>query len=521
MVAKDGPVILIGIDAADVSVVEQLMGTGDLPNLAALRQRGAWARVRNEPPGFLSLVWPSFFNGTRVDEHGWYYGKLWRAAHQRLEYAEETWLPQRPFWDDLNEAGVRMALIDVPYSMGAPTDFNGIYLNGWQCHDDFGRHVYPHSLWQELVDRFGKPSLEPEVFGPQTVGTLARARATALASIEQTAALSAYLLGREQFDLFAVVLGGVHRGGHYLWDLSQIDARDLPASERDDLLAANHDLYRAADRAVGQIVSKAPASARILVFALHGMGPNTGWTERFSDLTNQIHRGGSSGATKTGLLYRIKKALPWELVREVTKRLPIEANKSLMSMWSARMLDWSSTRYFALPVDCNGFVRVNLRGREAQGIVAPGSEYGDVVNEVVEGFASFRDIETDEPMISSALPIEELVGHQALRREVLPDVMVTWGQRPLRTSIGVRSSRHGELRWERGARFRSGRAGNHLPTGWMIAAGQEIAAGGLIEDIETVDLTPTIFHWLGVPVPERFVGRAMNDCLQQHNAVPS
>jgi hypothetical protein len=147
--------------------------------------------------------------------------------------------------------------------------------------------------------------------------------------------------------------------------------------------------------------------------------------------------------------------------------------------------------------------------------------YVDVVNEVVEGFTSFRDIETDEPMVSSVVPIEELVGREAIRRDVLPDVMVTWGQRPLTTGIGVRSPRYGELRWERGARFRSGRTGNHLPFGWMVAAGQEIAEGGLIEDIETVDLTPTIFRWLGVPIPERFVGRAINDRLQQHTAGPS
>ena len=189
MSTTPGPVVLIGIDAADAAVVEQLLAAGELPNIAALRRRGAWARLHNEPPGFLSLVWPSFFNGTRVDQHGWYYGKMWRAAHQRLEYADDTWLPQRPFWDDLNQAGARMALIDVPYSMGAPTSFNGIYLNGWQCHDDFGRQVYPASLWRELVGRFGKPSLEPEVFGPQTAGTSGRLRATMLASLEQTAAV--------------------------------------------------------------------------------------------------------------------------------------------------------------------------------------------------------------------------------------------------------------------------------------------------------------------------------------------
>jgi predicted AlkP superfamily phosphohydrolase/phosphomutase len=515
-----GPVVLIGIDAADVNVVERLLEAGELPNIAALRRRGAWGRLRNEPPGFLSLVWSSFFNGTRVDEHGWYYGKMWRPERQRLEYADPAWLPQRPFWDDLQEAGARLALVDIPFSMGVPPTFDGVYLSGWQCHDDFGRHVHPTGLWRELVGRFGKPAFRPEVFGPQTAGTLLRLRAEMLASLDQTASVCEHLLARERFDLFAVVLGGVHRGGHYLWDLSQIDARDLPADERRQLAEGNHDLYRAADAAVGRILAKAPASATAMVFALHGMGPNTGWTERFPELVGQIHRGGPAGAAKAGLVYRVKKALPWELVREVTTRLPTEVNKRLLSIWSARMFDWSTTRFFPLPVDSSGFVRLNLRGREAEGIVAPGNQQADVVGEVVDGFKGFHDIETGEPIALAVEPIEDLVGHDSPRRAILPDVVVRWSDRSAAAGVGVRSDRRGELRWERHARFQSGRAGNHLPEGWMAAAGPGIAAGAEAGCHAAVDLTPTIFSWLGLAPPDRFVGEPIGEVLPRPGGGP-
>ena len=123
------------------------------------------------------------------------------------------------------------------------------------------------------------------------------------------------------------------------------------------------------------------------------------------------------------------------------------------------------------------------------------------------------DIETGAPMVRSALAMEALVGEAAPRRDVLPDVMVNWGDRPLTASIGVRSPRYGELRWERGARFHSGRSGNHLPWGWLVAAGPDIEAGQAGGEFEPVDLTPTIFDWLGVPVPDRFVGRAIDSAL--------
>ncbi len=146
---------------------------------------------------------------------------------------------------------------------------------------------------------------------------------------------------------------------------------------------------------------------------------------------------------------------------------------------------------------------------------APGNEYADVVREIVDGFTGFKDIETGEPMVASALSMEALVGEAAPRRDVLPDVMVNWGERPLTASIGVRSPRYGELRWERGARFHSGRSGNHLPWGWLVAAGPDIEAGQAGSEFETVDLTPTIFDWLGVPIPDRFVGRAIDQRWSQ------
>lgn len=503
------PAVLIGLDAAEVRVIEALMTAGRLPNLAALRAQGAWGRVRNEPLGFLSMVWPSFVNGTRVGQHGWYYGKMWRPEHMRLEYADSSWLAQGPFWEDLAGCGLRTALVDIPYSMGAPTSLDGIYLNGWQSHDDFGRHVHPRGLWKELAARFGKPKLQPEWFGPQSGQTLQRLRAEILAGIDQVGQICEYLLARETWDLFAVVIGGVHRGGHYLWDLSQIDAAALADDEHRILKGAHQELYIEADRAVGRILARAPADARVMVFALHGMGPNTGWTEVFPRLIEQIHRGSPGGARQSGLLYRAKKALPWQLVREVTTRLPTSVNHRLMSIWSRRMYEWSTTRFFPLPVDLNGFVRINLRGREAEGVVAPGKEYADVLRELENAFASFRDLETNQSIAAAIERIDDLVGADAPRRRYLPDLCVCWSDCIAMAGVGVGSPTYGDLRWERGARLASGRSGNHMPDGWLIAAGAGIAPGATLDAHETIDLTPTLFAWLAQPAPARFEGRAI------------
>jgi hypothetical protein len=79
--------------------------------------------------------------------------------------------------------------------------------------------------------------------------------------------------------------------------------------------------------------------------------------------------------------------------------------------------------------------------------------------------------------------------------------------------VGVRSPKLGELRWERGARFQSGRSGNHLPFGWMVASGPDIAGGVDCGCHETVDLTPIIFDWLDLPPAARFAGASIEGLL--------
>jgi predicted AlkP superfamily phosphohydrolase/phosphomutase len=87
------PVILIGLDAAEIDVVERLVADGRMPNLARLRQQGRWGRLRTEPPHFLSMVWSTFFGGSRLGEQGWYFNKIWNPDRQRLQYVDPSWLP--------------------------------------------------------------------------------------------------------------------------------------------------------------------------------------------------------------------------------------------------------------------------------------------------------------------------------------------------------------------------------------------------------------------------------------------
>ena len=225
------PVILIGLDAAEIDVVDRLVADGRMPNLAGLRQEGRWGRLQTEPPHFLSLVWSTFFCSSRLGEQGWYFNKIWNPDRQRLQYVDPAWLPVQPFWLSLDPS-YRLAILDLPYATALPTRPNMTALNGWQCHDDFGHNALPAELWARLSERHGRPRMTAEVFGPQSAATLLAQRQEVLSGNRQFADICRDLLTHDRFDLFLAVFGLVHRGSHYLWDLSQIDGADGDGSTR-------------------------------------------------------------------------------------------------------------------------------------------------------------------------------------------------------------------------------------------------------------------------------------------------
>jgi predicted AlkP superfamily phosphohydrolase/phosphomutase len=355
--------------------------------------------------------------------------------------------------------------------------------------------------------------MSPEVFGPQDATTLLAQRQEVLEGNRQFAEICRDLLTREHFDLFLAVFGLVHRGSHYLWDLSQIDRTAVDGSMAAVLEGSLDQSYVSADEALGRVLEAVPSDARVIVFALHGMGPNDGWYEMLPRIIERIHGGGKSAPARHGMLYRLRQALPWRLVRQVTRRLPSAWNQALVSLWSRRMHHWPSTKYFALPMDYNGYVRLNLKGREKEGIVDPKDAAG-VIAELDAALRGFRDIESGRPVIQGTVNVDELVPPDAPRRRFLPDLIVLWDPpHPVGDSSGVVSESFGEIRWPKGRKHASGRSGNHTPHGWFIAKGPGILPGASSRTYDTADLIPTVFRWLGAPEPPHFAGRPIEELL--------
>jgi predicted AlkP superfamily phosphohydrolase/phosphomutase len=83
-------------------------------------------------------------------------------------------------------------------------------------------------------------------------------------------------------------------------------------------------------------------------------------------------------------------------------------------------VDWSKTRAYAMGL---GEVYINLRGREAHGVVQPGAQYDALKNELKQKLVAMLDPQTGEHPVRRVLAREEI--YRQFDPNMIPDLFVT------------------------------------------------------------------------------------------------
>jgi predicted AlkP superfamily phosphohydrolase/phosphomutase len=160
-------------------------------------------------------------------------------------------------------------------------------------------------------------------------------------------------------------------------------------------------------------------------------------------------------------------------------------------------------------MDHAGYIRINLKGREAQGRVEPGADYEALCAELAADFLSLRDLDTGMPIVDQVFKAKDLGAPGSPYFTLLPDLVITWGELSAIHCRGLVSETLGEIQVKGLGRLSSGRAGNHKERGWFIAAGNGIAPSSRADGHSIMDLVPTVFQWLGAEADSAFHGRAI------------
>jgi predicted AlkP superfamily phosphohydrolase/phosphomutase len=511
--AGSAPLVILGIDAGDPELIMRWASDGTLPNIGSIVRRGCFGKTAGPEMVSEHGAWVSLMSGVSRAEHGYYYFRQLKPRSYDLAPARGRELGVEPFWTRL-PAEKRIAVIDVP-DFAAPRPQPGLQLSEWATHYPY----YPASTHpDELLDRVRRE------FGPQMVihedpaSDYSADRKLYAKLMERTAKkgrLGRSLLGGEKFDLVVAVFAEAHTGSHQFWRYRPESNQPVPKEHDGELKDAIKNLYQAIDAEFGKILDRQPPNANVFVVSSVGMKsqwPAAGLSEAipFALGYQFAPKGASSGFDPLSWL---RKMLPRSVRNALSGFLSSETRENLVSDKFRKATDWSRTRLFSIPSYYTSQFRVNLAGREPEGIVEPGAEYEKTLDEFEAELRQLVDPVTKRPAMKAIRRTQDLFGGDP--PEILPDLFAEWEE----ADHFVERVEHpkGEI-VQSPCEFHRG--SDHSQFGFVAAAGPAIENRGDLGEISLLDLTPTFLELLGQPAAEELPGKALNILKKKEAPTP-
>jgi predicted AlkP superfamily phosphohydrolase/phosphomutase len=504
-------VLVIGLDAADPEFIARMTAAGEMPTIARLAREGATAGLTTPLRTLPGAIWPELETGISCGKIPHYYHPrqihTGEAAARPIAAGEVN--AENYFWVRAARAGKSVAAIDLPQSVLAK-DFPGIQMLEWGLHDrNFAIAASPATFLDDVRARFGDhPVGSCDKHGCSVTGykTLLQ---NLEAGIRKKTELLETLLESRDWDLFVGCFGETHCVGHQFWHFQDPNHSRYDPRAPEDLKNAMRTIYALADAGIARLLEVAGKDATVIVLASHGMDAYTGGPKLLPEVLSRLQlTSEKSGAVGRSFraLQRAKhpaalaaKAVVKKIVGPMLLRRTQEAAGALHAP-----LESPLTR--AADVDNNrcGAIRLNLKGREPFGAVAPGNEATAIIEDIRTALLELERPGTGERIVESVSTARELFGPN--HHPDVPDLIVVF-----RDDIGpiesAQSARLGRIDVPLFS-YLLPRSGDHKPRSQIWMKGSGIAPGATGEG-NVLDLAPTVLQCLGLSLPPDIDGKPL------------
>jgi predicted AlkP superfamily phosphohydrolase/phosphomutase len=495
-------VLVIGLDMGDGGLIRYWSRRGRLPNFASLLASGTWIEVETTAQVLHTSTWPTFATGNLPGQHGVYYPYQPKPGRQLACHIEPHQYGSPTFWKLADEQGRRCLVYDIPQTF-PESGFGGSAIFDSGTWAWYGRPwAQPTSLLKKLRAKHGR---YPLGFEAKQLGTrvpdAAILEKRLLRSVEYKRLTAQWLLERHEWDLAAIGFCETHPAGHYLWPAG---VETVEHAGDDNLFQPLFNVYAALDRAMGELRNSLPADTVVMIVSGDGVCPNRSGSHLLPEVLYRlgytVGRKRSSTAEgnhpSSSMLSGVKQLLPTVVKRRVIEALPWWLRDQLGLRIQAAKIDWARTRAFTLPTDLEGYIRVNLKGREPQGIVEPGPQYSELCQQIRSCLEELTTFDRGPAVRRVWMRNEIFPGPM---QEHLPDIIVTWNNEAQLTVL--ESPRFGVIKGV----SQDARPGTHSPRGFLLAGGPGIPRDRQ-ERGHLADVAPTVLTLLGLKTPAHMNG---------------
>lgn len=396
---------LFVIDSANLNLLQNWMASGDLPNLAAL-----WRNSRRGPVGgdlYFDEIGTmcTAYSGIPVTQHGYYSARYLHPGTYDLRIQPLTDIPAPPFWATLPQNQFRSLILEPIESFPIPS-LNGDQLYNLTVHQEaYAKAPFvaqPASLREHVAKFFPQPpELDFSSFNAP-LGWYQQQLQHYLEVLQQKTRLFASLLRSASYDVAVIGFNEFHDCGHVLW---QFFENRSPERDPKGLLADGlKSIYVAVDRAIGELLSILPAGASVALLSAYGLKDQYPTLELAERLMTKAGFTVPQKPRLSSWQALARRIIPEPLRFAISKSLPSSTQQSLVASAFASQINWAKTTAVVLPVSLfSSQIRVNLKGREPNGIVEPGAPLLQLLDEIESTFRALIDPVTGQPAVAAVL----------------------------------------------------------------------------------------------------------------------
>jgi len=510
--------LFIGLDAADARLIDEWSRADYLPSITEMKARGTWLDLSTTAEVFHVSAWPSMFTGTTPDKHGLYHAYVTQPGHQGVLRPRPDETPFPFFWRLLSDAGKQSIVMDA--FLTCPLQpFNGVQIVDWGSWSWFwDPTIIPASVERQIGAKFGRyPSEDHSKVGMVPVGDFEGFRNRLLAAVATKTRVLKWLMDTQEWELCLAVFGESHPAGHYFWHFQDPAYVTHSPTAAVVLRETLRDVYAALDRAIGELLREIDSRTTVIVASGDGIGPNYSGSHLLTDVLKKIGVFNSADPARAqtneparDIIGALRNMIPERLRLAVsTALLSRHMQEQLSLRWKTAGIAWARTRAFVIENANEGYIRINLSGREPQGCVSPGRDYEELCDDICRTVRTMINPITDRRAAAAVYKTDDL--YSGPRRSHMPDIVIIWDVEARVTT---------ELLMDKYGAVRAGApscgvapfyTGNHRPNAFAVAVGPGVPEGRVVESRSILDLAPTILRRFDMAAPAYMDGKPIDE----------